>query len=93
MDARFGKSTFNHFDPYQSLLPFVNEQESSSSPIFLPYLTVSDITNHAFLIFDSVNNQSLIDCWIIDYQTEFVWFFAFIDSISFADKEYGYRFW
>ena len=35
----------------------VNEQESSS-PIFLPYLTVSDITNHAFLLFDSFYNQS-----------------------------------
>ena len=60
MDVRFGKSTFNHFNPYQSLLLIVNEQESLSSH-FLPYLTVSDITNHAFLIFDSVYNQSLID--------------------------------
>ena len=89
----FGRSTFNHFDPYQSLLPIVNEQESSSSPLFLPYLTVSDITNHAFLLFDSFYNQSFIDWWIIDYQTLIVWFFAFIDSISFVDKEYGYRFW
>ena len=70
MDVRFGKSTFNHFNPYQSLLCNVNEQESSSSPIFLPYLTVSDITNHTFLIIDSVYNQSFIDQWTIDYQTE-----------------------
>ena len=72
----------------------VNEQESSS-PIFLPYLTVSDITNHTFLLIDSINNiiQSFIDCWIIDIQIGIVWFFAFIDSISFVDKEYGYRFW
>ena len=41
--------------------------------------------------FDSVYNQSLIDWWIIDFQIGIVWFFAFIDSISFADKEYGYR--
>ena len=69
----------------------VNEQESSS-PIFLPYLTVSDITNHAFLLFDSFYNQSFIDWLIIDYQIGIVWFFAFTDSISFVDKEYGYRF-
>ena len=31
--------------------------------------------------------QSFIDWWIIDFQTGIVWFFAFIDSISFADKE------
>ena len=37
--------------------------------------------------------QSFIVWWIIDFQTGIVWFFAFIDSISFADKEYGYRFW
>ena len=73
----------------------VNEHESSSSPIFLPYLTVSDITNHAFLLFDSFYNiiQSFIDWWIIDYQTRIVWFFAFINTISILDKEYGYRLW
>ena len=51
-------------------------------PIFLPYLTVSDITNHTFLFIDSINNQSFIDWFIIDFQTGIVWFFAFIDSIS-----------
>ena len=49
-----------HIQSFQSIsiiTSHVNEQESSS-PIFLPYLTVSDITNHAFLLFDSFYNQS-----------------------------------
>ena len=76
----------NHYFP-------LSTNRNHHRPIFLPHLTVSDITNRTFLIIDSVYNQSLIDWWIIDYQTGIVWFFVFIDSISFANKEYGYRFW
>ena len=78
----------NHYFP-------LSTNRNHHHPIFLPYLTVSDITNHTFLFIDSINNiiQSFIDCWIIDFQIGIVWFFAFIDFISFVDKEYGYRFW
>ena len=60
-----------HIQSFQSislLLRIINEQESSSSPIFLPYLTVSDITNHTFLIIDSFYYHSIIhrlmDHWL-----------------------------
>ena len=81
----------NHINHYFPL----STNRNHHHPIFLPYLTVSDITNHAFLIFDSINNiiQSFIDWWIIDYQTRIIWFFAFINTISILDKEYGYRLW
>ena len=65
----------NHYFP-------LSTNRNHHHPIFLPYLTVSDITLHLFLFIDSFYNQSLLDWWIIDFQTGIVWFFAFIDSIS-----------
>ena len=59
-----------HIQSFQSIsiiTSHVNEQESSS-PIFLPYLTVSDITNHTFLHINSFYYHSIIhrlmDNWL-----------------------------
>ena len=41
----------NHYFP-------LSTNRNHHHPIFLPYLTVSDITNHTFLLFDSFYNQS-----------------------------------
>ena len=49
------------------------------------------ISYYWFLLLSII--QSLIDWWIIDFQIGIVWFFAFIESISFVDKEYCFRFW
>ena len=63
-------------------------------PSFSPILQypISQYT-HCFLLIPFISIQTFINGWIIDCQIGTVWFFAFIDSISFVDKEYGYRFW
>ena len=55
------------------------------TPSFSPTLQYPIL--QTLILIDSFYNQSFIDWWIIDFQTRIVWFFAFIDSISFADKE------
>ena len=63
-------------------------------PSFSPILQypISQYT-HFLLLIPFISIQTFINGWIIDCQIGSVWFFAFIDSISFVDKEYGYRFW
>ena len=73
-----------HINHYFALSTNRNHHPPSFSPT-LQY-PISQ-TTHFFILIPFIIIQSFIDWWIIDYQTEFVWFFAFIDSISFADKE------
>ena len=56
----------------------------SPLPYSIPYHKPR-ISFYWFLLLSII--QTFINGWIIDFQTGIVWFFAFIDSISFADKE------
>ena len=92
LDAWLGRSAFNHFEPFHYY--FALSTSMNHHPIILPYSAVSDITIHTFLADDSFyyhsNIHKRMDHWLT---IGIVWFFAFIDSISFVDKEYGYRLW
>ena len=92
LDAWLGRSAFNHFEPFHYY--FALSTSMNHHPIILPYSAVSDITIHTFLAVDSFyyhsNIHKRMDHWLT---IGIVWFFAFIDSISFVDKENGYRFW
>ena len=86
-----------HIQSFQSISIITSHCQRTGiiiTPSFSPTLQYPiSQTTHFFILIPFIIIQSFIDWWIIDYQTEFVWFFAFIDSISFVDKEYCYRFW
>ena len=64
------------------------------SPSFSPILQYLILQyTHCFLLIPFISIRTFINGWIIDCQIGTVWFFVFIDSISFVDKEYGYRLW
>ena len=63
-------------------------------PSFSPILQYPILQyTHCFLLisfFYHSNIHKWMDHWL---PIGTVWFFTFTDSISFVDKEYGYRFW
>ena len=52
LDVRFGRSTFNHFEPFHYYFALSTNMNHYS--IFLPYSAVSDITIHTLLSIDSI---------------------------------------